>query len=69
MNQIYRIIETSRAYFQTGGENCLPMHIAETFGERPAAQRLRNEVFATEAPAGSPALCNLDEDEFDVHFY
>jgi Acetyltransferase (GNAT) domain len=67
MNQIYRIVETTRSYFQSTKEKTLSVKIAQTASERRAAQKLRKEVFAAELPAGSLVSCDLDEDEFDDH--
>ncbi len=67
MNQIYRIVETTRSYFQSTKEKSLTVQIAQTASERRAAQKLRKEVFAAELPAGSLVSCDLDEDEFDDH--
>jgi putative hemolysin len=67
MNQIYRILETTRGYFQSSTEKSLTVKIAENSRERSAAQKLRKEMFAAELPAGRLAQCDLDEDEFDDH--
>jgi putative hemolysin len=67
MNQIYRVIETTRSYFQSDAEKALTVKIAQNSRERVAAQKLRKEVFAAELPAGCLALAELDEDEFDDH--
>jgi putative hemolysin len=67
MKPIYRIIQTTRNYFQYDQEKFLIVKVAENSREREAALKLRKEVLAAELPAGASALCDPDEDEFEEH--
>jgi putative hemolysin len=67
MNQIYRVIETTRNYFQPSAEKTLTVKLAQNSRERIAAQKLRKEVFAAELPGGYLSSTDTDEDEFDDH--
>lgn len=67
MNQISRLIETSRNYLSPPNERQLEVRLAGNPEEIRLAQKLRQEVFSSELCASSLNHQTLDEDEFDEH--
>jgi hypothetical protein len=66
MNQISRIIETTRGYFQSGTENPSQTEIAVSSREHLATKSVRKAVLAAALPVDIPALYDLEGDKSDL---